>query len=137
MYSYVEVKQVDLYLFVYICCRWTKWWFTLLQILVRGPLFVEITSIIISPVVWTYYLMVRYCFPCFSTLLFRGINALSFYWFWNFFEDILFDVQTHKIKKFVLHTNFPGHADFNSYIKCNFAIYGSDGGLLLKFQVPC
>lgn len=34
--------------------------------------------------------------------------------------------QTHKIKKFVLHTNYPGHADFNSYIKCNFVIYGSD-----------
>lgn len=34
--------------------------------------------------------------------------------------------QTHKIKKFVLHTNFPGHADFNSYIKCNFVIHGSD-----------
>jgi len=34
--------------------------------------------------------------------------------------------QTHKIKKFVLHTNFPGHADFNSYIKCNFVIYGAD-----------
>ena len=36
------------------------------------------------------------------------------------------DLQTHKIKKFVLHTNYPGHADFNSYIKCNFAIHGSD-----------
>lgn len=35
--------------------------------------------------------------------------------------------QTHKIKKFVLHTNYPGHADFNSYIKCNFVIYCSDG----------
>lgn len=35
-------------------------------------------------------------------------------------------VQTHKIKKFVLHTNYPGHADFNSYIKCNFVVYGSD-----------
>lgn len=31
--------------------------------------------------------------------------------------------QTHKIKKFVLHTNFPGHSDFNTYIKCNFVIY--------------
>nr|KJB17691.1 hypothetical protein B456_003G011300 [Gossypium raimondii] len=30
--------------------------------------------------------------------------------------------QTHKVKKFVLHTNYPGHADFNSYIKCNFVI---------------
>ncbi|KAG8383410.1 hypothetical protein BUALT_Bualt04G0009800 [Buddleja alternifolia] len=36
--------------------------------------------------------------------------------------------QTHKIKKFVLHTNYPGHADFNSYMKCNFVIHGSDYG---------
>ncbi|CAJ1930345.1 unnamed protein product [Sphenostylis stenocarpa] len=50
-------------------------------------------------------------------------------YFYNYFTrglDILFDGQTHKIKKFVLHTNFPGHADFNSYIKCNFVIYGAD-----------
>ncbi|XP_042493914.1 PHAF1 protein At3g51130 isoform X2 [Macadamia integrifolia] len=50
-------------------------------------------------------------------------------YFYNYFTrglDILFDGQTHKIKKFVLHTNFPGHADFNSYIKCNFLIYSSD-----------
>ncbi|XP_043707922.1 PHAF1 protein At3g51130-like isoform X2 [Telopea speciosissima] len=52
-------------------------------------------------------------------------------YFYNYFTrglDILFDGQTHKIKKFVLHTNFPGHADFNSYIKCNFVIYSSDVG---------
>ncbi|CAL5371317.1 unnamed protein product [Camellia sinensis] len=52
-------------------------------------------------------------------------------YFYNYFTrglDILFDGQTHKIKKFVLHTNYPGHADFNSYIKCNFAIYSSDFG---------
>ncbi|PIA55971.1 hypothetical protein AQUCO_00700350v1 [Aquilegia coerulea] len=50
-------------------------------------------------------------------------------YFYNYFTrglDILFDGQTHKIKKFVLHTNFPGHADFNSYIKCNFLIYGGE-----------
>uniref|UniRef100_A0A0R0F6N4 Uncharacterized protein n=1 Tax=Glycine max TaxID=3847 RepID=A0A0R0F6N4_SOYBN len=50
-------------------------------------------------------------------------------YFYNYFTcglDILFDGQTHKIKKFVLHTNFPGHADFNSYIKCNFVVYGLD-----------
>ena len=35
-------------------------------------------------------------------------------------------LQTHKIKKFVLHSNYPGHADFNSYIKCNFVIFSSD-----------
>ncbi|GMH06525.1 hypothetical protein Nepgr_008365 [Nepenthes gracilis] len=50
-------------------------------------------------------------------------------YFYNFFTrglDILFDGQTHKIKKFVLHTNYPGHPDFNSYIKCNFVIHASD-----------
>lgn len=36
-------------------------------------------------------------------------------------------MQTHRIKKFVLHTNFPGHPDFNTYMKCNFVIYGNDG----------
>lgn len=39
-------------------------------------------------------------------------------------------LQTHKIKKFVLHTNYPGHADFNSYIKCNFIISGFDCKLI-------
>ncbi|WVZ78519.1 hypothetical protein U9M48_026217, partial [Paspalum notatum var. saurae] len=46
-------------------------------------------------------------------------------YFYNYFSrgiDILFDGQTHRIKKFVLHTNFPGHSDFNSYKKCNFVI---------------
>ncbi|XP_028807268.1 UPF0183 protein At3g51130-like isoform X3 [Neltuma alba] len=49
-------------------------------------------------------------------------------YFYNYFSrglDILFDGQSHKIKKFVLHTNYPGHADFNSYMKCNFVIYAS------------
>ncbi|KAM7250021.1 hypothetical protein ACFE04_021904 [Oxalis oulophora] len=52
-------------------------------------------------------------------------------YFYNYFTrglDILFDGQTHKIKKFVLHTNYPGHADFNSYMKCNFGIFGFDVG---------
>uniref|UniRef100_A0A7N0UGB6 Uncharacterized protein n=1 Tax=Kalanchoe fedtschenkoi TaxID=63787 RepID=A0A7N0UGB6_KALFE len=52
-------------------------------------------------------------------------------YFYNYFTrglDILFDGQTHKIKKFVLHTNYPGHADFNSYMKCNFLIFSSDSG---------
>jgi hypothetical protein len=52
-------------------------------------------------------------------------------YFYNYFIrglDNLFDGQTHKIKKFVLHTNYPGHADFNSYIKCNFSIFGFDVG---------
>ncbi|KAF3574052.1 hypothetical protein F2Q69_00061663, partial [Brassica cretica] len=51
-------------------------------------------------------------------------------YFYNYFTrgfDILFDGETHKAKKFVLHTNYPGHADFNSYIKCNFVISVGEG----------
>ncbi|GAA0144074.1 hypothetical protein LIER_04608 [Lithospermum erythrorhizon] len=54
-------------------------------------------------------------------------------YFYNYFKrglDILFDGKTHKIKKFVLHTNYPGHSDFNSYMKCNFVIYTSEGDRL-------
>lgn len=50
-------------------------------------------------------------------------------YFYNYFSrgfDILFDGQTHKIKKFVLHTNYPGHTDFNSYMKCNFVIHSPE-----------
>ena len=32
-------------------------------------------------------------------------------------------MQTHQVKKFVLHTNPVGHVDFNLYIKCNFVIF--------------
>lgn len=45
----------------------------------------------------------------------------------NIYSSIgLFYYQTHKIKKFILHSNYPGHADFNSYLKCNFVICNSD-----------
>ena len=30
-----------------------------------------------------------------------------------FFQDMLFDASVHRVKKFILHTNFPGHYDFN------------------------
>ena len=29
------------------------------------------------------------------------------------FQDILFDARTNAVKKFILHTNFPGHYNFN------------------------
>lgn len=32
------------------------------------------------------------------------------------FQDILFDAKTQKVKKFVLHTNFPGHYNFNMWV---------------------
>ena len=37
--------------------------------------------------------------------------------------DVLFCGQTHRIKKFVLRTNVPGHLLFNSYLKCNFRLH--------------
>eukprot|EP00873_Tetraselmis_striata_P003928 jgi/Tetstr1/424192/TSEL_014798.t1 len=36
--------------------------------------------------------------------------------------DILFCGKTHRAKKFVLHTNPPGHSTFNMYAKCNFCV---------------
>jgi hypothetical protein len=61
----------------------------------------------------------------------RPRTALCGDYFYNYFArgiDILFDGQTHRIKKFVLHTNFPGHTDFNCYIKCNFFIHVPPAG---------
>ncbi|XP_061578793.1 UPF0183 protein C16orf70 homolog [Cololabis saira] len=37
-------------------------------------------------------------------------------------HDILFDSTTHLVKKFVLHTNYPGHYNFNIYHRCDFKI---------------
>ena len=36
--------------------------------------------------------------------------------------DILFCGRTHKVKKFVLRTNVPGHAEFSMCAKCNFRL---------------
>lgn len=47
-------------------------------------------------------------------------------YFYNYFKlglDILFDMRTHVVKKFILHTNFPCHNDFNIYNKCNFKLF--------------
>jgi hypothetical protein len=46
-------------------------------------------------------------------------------YFFNYFTlgvDILFDSQTHRACKFVLHTNFPGHYDFNVFYRCKLRI---------------
>lgn len=37
-------------------------------------------------------------------------------------KDILFDAKTQRAKKFVLHTNFPGHYNFNMYHRCEFEL---------------
>lgn len=36
--------------------------------------------------------------------------------------DILFDATNHKAKKFILHTNYLGHYDFNIYHRCLFLV---------------
>jgi len=44
-------------------------------------------------------------------------------YFYNYFSrgmDLLFCGKTHRLKKIVLHTNPPGHSEFNIYAKCNF-----------------
>ncbi|XP_064599085.1 phagosome assembly factor 1-like [Liolophura sinensis] len=45
--------------------------------------------------------------------------------FFNYFTmgvDILFDANTHQVKKFLMHTNYPGHYNFNMYCRCEFKL---------------
>lgn len=55
-------------------------------------------------------------------------------YFYNYFTlgiDVLFDGQLHQVKKFLLHTNFPGHYNFNIYYRCEFSLTldGEDGSV--------
>ncbi|KAL7720932.1 Uncharacterized protein QTN25_002139 [Entamoeba marina] len=57
----------------------------------------------------------------------EGIKKMddSTNYFYNYFTrgfDILFDGESHLIKKFVVHGNVPCDADFGIYSKCFFAI---------------
>jgi len=56
----------------------------------------------------------------------KGSEYLYQYdYFYNYLKkglDILFDATSHKIKKFILHTNFPTHPQFNLYTKCHYKI---------------
>ncbi|PNF19278.1 UPF0183 protein CG7083 [Cryptotermes secundus] len=67
--------------------------------------------------------------------------------FYNYFTlgmDILFDAKTQKVKKFVLHTNYPGHYNFNMYHRCEFHLtvppdtrqQSSDAGQLIDVSPP-
>ncbi|XP_052233551.1 phagosome assembly factor 1-like [Dreissena polymorpha] len=54
----------------------------------------------------------------------RRVRTSSDY-FYNYFTmgvDVLFDANTHEVKKFLLHTNYPGHFNFNMYCRCEFKI---------------
>eukprot|EP01130_Rhizamoeba_saxonica_P007577 TRINITY_DN3063_c0_g1_i1.p1 TRINITY_DN3063_c0_g1~~TRINITY_DN3063_c0_g1_i1.p1 ORF type:complete len:203 (-),score=29.26 TRINITY_DN3063_c0_g1_i1:54-662(-) len=55
----------------------------------------------------------------------KYMNEYQYDYFYNYFDlgiDILFSAVTHRIKKFVLHTNFPTNEKFNVYRKCNYQI---------------
>ncbi|KAI6651559.1 hypothetical protein LOD99_5167 [Oopsacas minuta] len=52
--------------------------------------------------------------------------------FCNYFSlgvDILCDAKTSRVKKFILHTNFPGHYNFDIYARCPFSIRMTRGGV--------
>jgi len=55
----------------------------------------------------------------------RMASLLKSDYFYNYFTfgiDLLFDARHNRVKKFILHTNFPGHYNFNMYHRCEFAL---------------
>ncbi|XP_041375935.1 UPF0183 protein C16orf70-like [Gigantopelta aegis] len=55
----------------------------------------------------------------------KRVRSQSVDYFYNYFTmgvDILFDATTHLVKKFILHTNYPGHYNFNMYCRCEFKL---------------
>ncbi|XP_050432757.1 PHAF1 protein CG7083 [Adelges cooleyi] len=61
-------------------------------------------------------------------------------YFFNYFTlgfDILFDAKTHKVKKFIVHTNFPGHYNFNIYHRCEFNIALTTGKSKYELSNDC
>lgn len=55
----------------------------------------------------------------------RKTISLKSDYFYNYFNmgmDILFDAKHNKVKKFIMHTNFPGHYNFNMYHRCEFSL---------------
>ncbi|KAF9390784.1 hypothetical protein CPC16_004807 [Podila verticillata] len=47
-------------------------------------------------------------------------------YFYNYFHlgiDVLFDGSTHRCKKIIMHSNVPGHFDFQSYKRCPFVLH--------------
>jgi hypothetical protein len=58
---------------------------------------------------------------CFFTYAARGL-------------DVLFEAATHRVLKFVLHTNAAGHPDFGTYTRCSFRMR-VEGGMAPALQV--
>ncbi|ELT94845.1 hypothetical protein CAPTEDRAFT_124552 [Capitella teleta] len=53
----------------------------------------------------------------------KSITSRCSDYFYNYITlgvDILFNASSHRVKKIVMHTNYPGHYDFNMYYRCQF-----------------
>ncbi|VEN55426.1 unnamed protein product, partial [Callosobruchus maculatus] len=48
--------------------------------------------------------------------------------------DVLFDARTHLAKKLVLHTNFPGHYNFNMYARCELELTLAHGASVTAYS---
>lgn len=49
--------------------------------------------------------------------------------------DILFNSETNRVTKFILHSNFPCHYNFNSYFMCNFEIQATNPDTFQSYVV--
>lgn len=55
----------------------------------------------------------------------RRVQTKRSDFFFNYFTlgvDVLFDARTQRCKKMILHTNYPGHYNFNMYHRCEFQL---------------
>lgn len=55
----------------------------------------------------------------------RRVQTKRSDFFYNYYTlglDVLFDARTQRCKKMILHTNFPGHYNFNMYHRCEFQL---------------
>ncbi|KAJ6648019.1 PHAF1 protein, partial [Pseudolycoriella hygida] len=55
----------------------------------------------------------------------RRVQTKRSDFFFNYFTlglDVLFDARTQRCKKIILHTNYPGHYNFNMYHRCEFQL---------------
>ncbi|XP_055547069.1 PHAF1 protein CG7083 [Wyeomyia smithii] len=53
----------------------------------------------------------------------RRVQSKRSDFFFNYFTlgiDVLFDARTQRAKKIILHTNYPGHYNYNMYHRCEF-----------------
>ncbi|EFA80378.1 UPF0183 family protein [Heterostelium album PN500] len=58
-------------------------------------------------------------------------------YFYNYFHlgiDVLFDSKRNTAKKYIFHTNFPTHYEFNLYSKCSFKILDNSNNSKTIFE---